>query len=97
MTGVDVTNLEARPFPIKTTGSKSRESPLVRQLGQGIYLIHELTQLAARKEISNDCGKGFGIYQFLGCQRIYVLIVQRHAFLHYAFGASQADPALICQ
>ncbi len=42
---VDVAHLKARALPRQPAGPERRQSPLVRDLGQGVRLIHELRQL----------------------------------------------------
>ena len=42
MAGMNVPDLESRPFPAETTRAQGAEPSFVRQLGQGICLVHEL-------------------------------------------------------
>ncbi len=72
---VNIAHLKSRSFPIQSSGPKSTQSTLVCDLGQWIDLVHELGQLAARKEIANNGAQCFGINQFLRSDRIHALIV----------------------
>src|SRR5580692_9507600 len=67
----------------------------MRQFRQRIDLIHELAQLRTAKEIADDRRERLGINQFLGPDRFDALIEKRHAFLDEAFGAGEADAALV--
>src|SRR5690242_5279329 len=65
------------------------------ELGERIDLIHELRQLAASEEIADDSGKRFRIDELLRRHRFDTLIEERHALFDEAFGAGQADAALV--
>ena len=67
----------------------------MRGFRQRIYLIHELTKLAAPKEITDYSTKGLGIHQLGWCHSVGFLIKQGHAFLHQSLGASKPHPALV--
>ena len=67
----------------------------MRQFGQRIDLVHELAELGAAEEIADDGRERLGIDEFLGRHGLDALIEQRHAFLDEAFGAGEADAALV--
>ena len=52
---MDVANLKSSTVTGETPRPESRQTTLVRQLGQRIDLVHELTQLAATEEVANHC------------------------------------------
>ena len=85
-----VANLKTRPLPVEASGTESREPPLVSDLGQGIDLVHELTELATSKEVAQHRGQGLGIDQSTGSKRIDALIVERHALPHHSLRTGQA-------
>ena len=47
---VDVSHLESGTVTAQTSGAESGKTPLVRNLGQRVGLIHELAQLAGAEE-----------------------------------------------
>src|SRR5690606_10040920 len=55
-----VAHFEARAVAAQTTRSEGTETTLVRQLAEGVGLIHELAELTAAEEVLN------GAYQRLG-------------------------------
>ena len=52
---MDVANLKSSTVTGETPGPESRQTTLVRQLGQRIDLVHELTELATTEEVANHC------------------------------------------
>src|SRR3546814_12478774 len=48
---VDVTDIEARAVTGETAGAQRRETPLVRQPGDRVGLVHELRQLRGPEEL----------------------------------------------
>src|SRR6185503_4668357 len=79
----------------KTAGPEGGEAAFVGQFGQRIDLVHELAELRPAEEIADDGGERLGIDELLGRHRFEALIEERHAFLDEAFGAGEADAALI--
>ena len=52
---VNVAHVEACPVTAKATRAERRKPPLVRQLRQGVGLVHELRELAATEELTHRC------------------------------------------
>ena len=48
---VNVTDLEAGPLTGQTTRAERRQTPLVRQAGERVGLVHELGQLGGAEEL----------------------------------------------
>src|SRR5437868_11348468 len=62
---VHVAHLEPGTVTRKPARSKSRKPSFVRQFRQRIDLVHELRQLAAPEEVTNNSRKSLGINQLL--------------------------------
>src|SRR5260221_4983498 len=92
---MNVEDFKARPVTAQTARPERRQAAFVREFGERIDLIHELRQLAPAKEIADHGGKRLRIDELLRHHRLDALIEQRHAFLDEAFGARQADAALV--
>ena len=90
-----VANLETGAIAREAAWPEGGQTPLVRQLGQRIDLIHELRKLAAAKEVADDGRQRLRVDQLLRRHGFDALIKQRHALLDEALGAGQADAALI--
>src|SRR5438128_2252788 len=90
-----VADLKSGPIAREPTRTERGKTPLVRQFGQRIDLVHELRKLAAAEEIANHRRQRLGVDQLLWRHRFEALIEQRHALLDQAFGASEADTALV--
>src|SRR5260221_8729056 len=58
---VNVAHFESRAFTGKTTWSKSRKTPLVRNFAQRIGLVHELAQLRTAEELANRGHNRLGV------------------------------------
>ena len=97
MAVVHVADLEAGAVPVKTAGAQSGEAALVRQLGQGVQLIHELGELGAAEEIAQQIGEDPGIDEFLRIRDLLLLAgrLVGHAVLDIAVHSGQGDAALV--
>ena len=89
-----VADFESGAFARQTAWSKSRETPLVRDLGQRIGLIHELRELAGAEELADRGHHRLGVHQVVRHGRRHFL-VHRHLFLDGALHAHQADAELV--
>ena len=92
-----VADFEARAVAGQAARPQRGEPAFVRQLGQRIDLVHELAQLRAAEEIADDRRKRLGIDELLRRHRLNALVEQRHALFDEAFGAGEADAALVGQ
>jgi hypothetical protein len=92
---VNVADFEAGAIARETARPEGRETALVREFGQRIDLVHELRKLAASEEVAHDGGQCFRIDQLLRSHLVHALIEKRHALFDEAFGAGQADAALV--
>jgi len=93
MGGMDVPDLEPRPFPGKAAGSQSGKSPFMGDLRKGIGLVHKLGQLAAPEELVDHRRNGFGIYKIMGHHRLDVL--KAHLLLDGPLHAHKPDSVLV--
>ncbi len=93
--GVDVADFEAGAVAGETPWPEGRETPLVRQLGERIGLIHQLRELAAGEEVADRGRKRLRIDQLLRGHAFRVHVEQGHALLDEALGAGQAGAALV--
>ena len=92
---MNVADFESGAVAGQAARPEGREAALVGQFGQRIDLVHELRKLAAAEEIADDGRERLGIDQLLRRHAFQALIEQRHALLDQAFGAGQADAALV--
>ena len=90
---VNVTNLEACPFPRQAPWPESREAALVGKPRQRVVLVHELTQLAGPEELLDGSDHGADVDQGLRRDRLDVL--GRHALAHHPLHTGQADADLV--
>ena len=60
---VYVSNLESCPVPGETSGTESRKTTLVGNLGQRVGLVHELGKLARSEERIDNGRQGLGVDQ----------------------------------
>ena len=95
--GVHVTHLEAGTLTGETSGPECRETTLVRQLGQGIGLIHELAQLGTTKEVTHDGAQRLGVDELLWRDVVDSGVVERHALADKTLGAGETHAALVGQ
>ena len=86
---VDVADLEAGSLAVQAARPQGRESPLVRELGQGIGLVHDLRQFAAAEEVLDRRADALGVDQRPG--RHVVCFLQAHPLLH---GAAELEKPL---
>ncbi len=91
---VHVAYFKARTFPRQPTGPKGGEPTLVRDLRQGVGLVHELRKLRRTEELADRGHDRLRIDQVVRHRRRH-LLVHRHLFLDRAFHANQADTELI--
>ena len=92
--GVNVADFKSGTVTGKTAGTESGETAFVGQFAQGVSLIHELAQLAAGKEVTDDAGKSLGVDQFGGG---HIRFIESHAFTDETFGAEQTGTALVLE
>ena len=93
MRRVHVAHLEAGALARQTARTERRETPLVRDLGQRIGLVHELRELRRAEELAHRGGRRLGVDQVL--RHDGVDIDRRHALLDRALHAQQADAVLV--
>ena len=67
----------------------------MRQLSQGVNLVHELGELAATKEVAHNSAQSLGIDKLAGSDVVAGRIAKSHALLDQALGAGQAHAALV--
>src|SRR5438874_6218965 len=91
---VDVADLEAGALARQTAGPERRETPLVRDLGERIGLVHELRQLRRPEELANRGHDRLRVDQVVRHGGRHFL-VDRHLLLDRALHADQADPELV--
>jgi hypothetical protein len=92
---MDVAHFKAGALAVETTRPERGEAALVRDLGEGVDLVHELRQLAAGEEIADDGRQRLRIDELLRRDRIDALVIHRHALAHETLGAAEADTALV--
>ena len=92
---MDVADFESSAITAETAWPEGGETALVSQLGERIRLIHELAQLAAAKEVTNDSAERLRINELLRRDLIRVGIKQCHALADETLCASEADAALV--
>ncbi len=88
-----VAHLEAGALAREAAGSERRETPLVRDLGERVGLIHELRELRGAEELAHRGRRGLGVDQIL--RHHSVDVDRRHALLDGALHAQQAQPILV--
>src|SRR6185369_5926543 len=88
-----VAHVEAGTLARETARSESRETTLVRDLGQRIGLVHELAELARAEELLDDRADRLVVDQLLRHQRLEIL--QAHALADRALHAQEADAVLV--
>ena len=90
-----VADFESGAVTIQTAWPEGGQAAFVGQFGQRICLVHELAQLTAAEEVTHEGGQGFRIDEFGWGHALDIDVEQGHAFFDEAFGAAEADPALI--
>src|SRR5205823_3452974 len=88
-----VTNLEARTLTRQTTGAERRETTLVRETGEGVRLVHELTELRGAEELLDRGNHRPDVDERLRRDRLDVL--RGHALTHDPLHAAEADAHLV--
>src|SRR5690606_11795927 len=91
--GVDVTHLEPRPLTRQAARTERGETPLVRNLRQGVRLVHELRELRGAKELAYGRRRRLGVDQILRHDRVD--LDRRHALLDGTLHAQEADTILV--
>ena len=93
---VDVADLEAGALARQTAGPERRETPLVRDLGERVGLVHELRQLRRPEELANRGHDRLRVDQVVRHGGRHFL-VDRHLLLDGALHADQADAELVLE
>ena len=63
MRGVDVADFKSGALAAQTALAESRKTALVGELGERIYLVHELRQLISREEVADDSRHDLRVYE----------------------------------
>ena len=92
---VNVAHLETSTLTRKTTRTESRKAALVRYLGKGVGLVHELREGVGAEERVYNARNGFGVNQVGGCEHLVVAYV--HTFANGAAHTGQSDRELVSQ
>ena len=93
MRRVHVAHLEARALARQTARAERRETPLVRDLGERVGLVHELRELRGAEELAHRGRRRLRVDQVL--RHDGVDIDRRHALLDRALHAQEADAVLV--
>src|SRR5580765_654456 len=93
---VHVAHLESGTFTRQTARSERRETPLVRDLGERIGLVHELAELRRPEELANRGHDRLRVDQVVRHRRRHFL-VHRHLFLDGALHPDQTDAELVLE
>ena len=93
---VHVAHLEARALARQTAWPERRETPLVRDLGERVGLVHELRQLARPEELADRGHDRLGVDQVVRHGGRHFL-VDRHLFLDRTLHPDQADAELVLE
>ena len=91
---VNVTDFKASTLAAQTTRPKGGETPLVRDFGERVRLIHELRQLRRTKEFADRSHDRLGVDQVMR-HRCRHFLVHAHLFLDGALHADQANAELV--
>src|SRR5690625_3263976 len=90
---VHVADIESCPLTGKATRSKGRDPALVPELGQGVYLVLELAQLAAAEELAQS-GHDWPVVDEL-LRSGGVGVAEQHALTDTTCHSAKANPNLI--
>ena len=90
-----VTDVKAGAVTGKTAGTKGRKTALVRQLGQGVILIHELRKRRGAEELTDRGGHRADVHERL--RRHILAVVDRHALLDVLVHARHTDTHLVLE
>ena len=93
---MDVADFEAGALTRQTAGPEGRETPLVRDLGQRVGLVHELRQLRRPEELANRGHDRLRVDQVVRHGGRHFL-VDRHLLLDRALHPDQADAELVLE
>ena len=93
---VNVADLESGPLAREPTRPEGRQTPLVRDLGEGVRLVHELRELRRAEELLDRRDDRLGVDQVVGHRRVDVL-VHGHLLLDGPLHAHQADAELVLE
>ena len=92
---VDVPDLHVGPLPGEAAGTQGGEAAFMRQLRQGVCLVHKLAQRAGAEELLDGGGDRTDIDQALRGDNVHVL--NGHALPDDPLHAGKADAELILQ
>src|SRR5579864_8694263 len=92
--GVNVAHFESGALTRQAARPKCRETPLVRDLGERVGLIHELRQLGRSEKLADRGHHRLGVDQVVRHRRRHFL-VHAHLLFDGAFHADQADAELV--
>ena len=84
---MDVADLEARAVARKAARTQGVQPPLVRELGERVYLVHELGELGGAEELLDRGDDGLDGDEVLGADRVRLL--EAHALLGDALHAAE--------
>ena len=93
--GVNVAHGEAGPLPGETAWAEGADAALVGEFGQGVGLVHELTQLAGAEELLDRRHQGLRVHQLGRGERIG--LANGHPFLDDPLQSVEAHPNLVLQ
>ena len=93
---VDVAHFESGALARQTARSQRRETPLVRDLGERVGLVHELRQLRRPEELANRGHDRLRVDQVVRHRRRHFL-VHRHLLLDGALHPDQPDAELVLE
>ncbi len=85
MTAVYVTDFKPGTLTAQASRPQRTEASLVGQCGQGIGLIHELTQLTASEKVLYHGRQRLGIHQLLRRKHALCGVKQGHSFPNKPF------------
>ena len=93
---VNVADFESGALAGETARSEGRQTPLVRDLGERVRLVHELRELRRAEELLDRRDDRLGVDQVVRHRRVDVL-VDRHLLLDGALHAHEADAELVLE
>ncbi len=89
-----VADFEAGALTGETTGPKGGEATLVRDLREGVGLVHELRELRGAEELTNRGHDWLGVDEVVR-HRGRHLLIDRHLFLDGALHTDETDAELV--
>ncbi len=95
MRRVDIPDLEPGPIPCEATRPQGAQPAFMRELGQGIGLVHELGELAAAEELFDSSRDRFKANQVV--RHNLIQIMNAHPLPDGPLHADQTDAELILQ